>query len=264
MSRIHSHKANVCNKEEISSIFQNTFFDGVIHLAAVSRVEDAENDKEKCVQVNYGGTKNIVDCIAKSPKTWMIFGSSREVYGEQEIFPVVEMTDLCPLNVYGHTKLEGEILTQTLHKYMILRFSNVYGNSYDRQERVIPTFVRQAKNNEPLILHGGAQIIDFTFIDDTIETIIRCINYLTVHEEVKEILHISPGIENKLIDVANIIVKQFKSKSQIIVEPMMKRQYDVVRFWGDSNKRKSLLGNNEFKSITSGIKMMSANIDSVQ
>lgn len=255
VGKVEFKQLDITNREALEIFFVQHSFDGVVHLAAVSRVEDAEKDKIQCIRVNYEGTKNLVDNIIKQKNTWMIFGSSREVYGEQAKQPVSESVTLCPMNIYGHTKLEGELLTERLKKYVILRFSNVYGNLYDRQERVIPIFIQRALKNEDLILHGGQQIIDFTFIDDTIDAIIASIHLLEreANVQVQEHILVSPGVANHLKKVAETIVELTNSHSNVIIDPKSKRDYDVEVFVGDNTHRKETILNREFISVREGL-----------
>ena len=76
--------------------------DGVLHLAAISRVIDAELNKEECTRVNLKGTKRTLDFASQANCKWFIFGSSREVYGEPSSFPVSEEDGVSPINHYGH------------------------------------------------------------------------------------------------------------------------------------------------------------------
>ena len=243
---------DIRNEGEVNSYFINHCFDGVIHLAAVSRVVDAENNKENCVQTNYWGTKYLVENVAKFPKTWMIFGSSREVYGEQSVFPVKESAEKKPVNIYGECKLNGEKLVKGLiNRYVILRFSNVYGNSYDIGGRVIPSFINKALNNETLFLEGGNQIIDFTHIEDTVDCILKSVELLQNNTIDSEEIHISPGVENKLTDIIYFLEHLLNKKLKVAVRE--KRDYDVVHFVGDSSHRENVLGRKSFKSLQTGI-----------
>lgn len=234
--------------------FDKNHFDGVIHLAAISRVVDAENDKKNCVATNLNGTKYVVENVAKQSNSWFILGSSREVYGEQKELPVKESAKKSPINIYGECKLLGEILTKEfIKRYAILRFSNVYGNNYDIDGRVIPTFVKRAIQNEILYLEGGSQIIDFTYIGNTIECIIKTIELLQNNSIQNEEIHISPGVENKITDIIVCLEKLLNKK--INVEIREKRNYDVVRFIGDSSHRLDILKTSEFKNLSEGISL---------
>lgn len=250
---------DIRNEMAVKHYFESKTFDGVIHLAAVSRVVDAEKDKKRCIETNYNGTKYIVENVAKNPDTWLVFGSSREVYGEQTIFPVKELAVKKPINIYGECKLKGEILIEDLiKKYIILRFSNVYGNNYDIKGRVIPAFIKQALENKTLFLEGGNQIIDFTFIGDTINSIIKSIELLQTNKTISEKIHISPGEENKITDIISYLELFLDKKLE--VKTREKRNYDVVRFIGDSSHRIEILGENKFTSLKEGIKLLLSNM----
>lgn len=206
---IHYEQLDIRNRELVQSYVRKHKFDGIVHLAAVSRVEDAENNKKNCIDTNYKGTQYIATAAAENKSTWFIFGSSREVYGEQKDFPVSENADLLPLNIYGFYKLEGErIVKASFEKYCVLRFSNVYGNTYDIPKRVIPKFVQTALQGGELTLEGGAQIIDFTFIDDTVRSIVRCMEFLDTGKIRNETIHILSGRKNKITDIIDILQKK--------------------------------------------------------
>ena len=65
--------------------------DGVIHLAAVSRVVWGQKNPELCWETNVTGVQNVLDAAREaSSRPWVISASSREVYGEAEHLPVSE------------------------------------------------------------------------------------------------------------------------------------------------------------------------------
>ncbi len=250
---IHYEQLDIRNKELVQTYVQKHKFDGIIHLAAVSRVEDAENDKKNCIDTNYNGTRYIATAASENKNTWFIFGSSREVYGEQRVFPVSENADLLPLNIYGFYKLEGERIVKALfEKYCVLRFSNVYGNTYDIPKRVIPKFVQTALQGGELTLEGGAQIIDFTFIDDTVMSIIRCMEFLEAGRIKKETIHILPGRKNKITDIIDVLQKK---QMRFSVSKKNARNYDVQQFVGNPYHMRDVLriNPNDFITLEEGI-----------
>lgn len=257
VSQINYKHLDIRDESAVKAYFEKHCFDGIVHLAAVSRVVDAENDKARCIETNYKGTKFILAGAKNNPEVWFIFGSSREVYGEQKVFPVNEDAEKLPLNLYGFYKLEGErIVQQHANKYFILRFSNVYGNKYDIPNRVVPKFVRQALDGDQLVLEGGGQEIDFTYIDDTVDSIIHCMDLLVNGTVKKEILHILPGVRNKITDIFDILKELGYSIDVKVNKP---RSYDVEKFIGDPTKQINLLGKKEFTNLKDGINEMLKN-----
>lgn len=257
LQRITFSIVDIRDKEALNTYFIDKHFDGVVHLAAISRVVDAENDKPTCVAVNLQGTKYLVDILAKSTDTWLIFGSSREVYGEQKQFPVKESAPKQPVNIYGECKLGGEqYIKQNLKRYAILRFSNVYGNDYDIEGRVIPTFVKRALTNRILYLEGGEQTIDFTHISDTVSCISDTIRLLQTNQIITEEMHISPGKTNKITDIICYLEHITGRKLNTCIRD--KRHYDVEHFVGDSSHREQILGKKSFICLKDGIEQMIA------
>jgi len=242
---------DVRNKNEVNELFKGNGITGVVHLAAVSRVIWGEENPNLCKETNINGTRNILLSMgAAGSNPWIIFGSSREVYGEPSQFPVRENYPTSPMNVYGKTKVEGERLVSEFSKKtnspaMILRFSNVYGNESDIHDRVIPRFVIAGLKEECIEIHGGDQIIDFTHIDDTVNGIIRTIDHLICngHDNGNPIcdeLHLLPGYPFTLQEAATTISEHLESDIEIIYTTP--RNYDVTKFHGDPSKARDLIG----------------------
>jgi len=237
---------DIRDRKTLECIFSKRI-DGVIHLAAVSRVIWGEQNPESCADINVNGTRMLLKSIQKSgQKPWIIFGSSREVYGEHKKLPVSEDFRKAPINIYGRTKLYGEGLVKEFInliglKCIILRFSNVYGNEFDILDRVIPRFVLSSIKGHPIEIHGGNQLVDFTHIDDTIEGIMKAIQLLNdEHPHFIEDFHILPGIGTTLQDVVDVIADYTMVDQDIqYKEP---RNYDVDRFVGNPEKARRILG----------------------
>ncbi len=257
LNGLHYTNLDIRQETKVKEYFAKQSFNGIIHLAAISRVVDAENDKQNCIATNYLGTKYILENI-KDKNSWVIFGSSREVYGESKQLPISENADKLPINIYGFYKLKGEELVKKyIQKYIILRFSNVYGNRYDIPNRVIPNFVQNAIKGNPIVLEGGKQVIDFTFIDDTINSIIKSMEKLESGEIIKEEFHILPGKGNNLTDIIDIL-KEYGF--QFSVQRRQKRNYDVEKFIGNPEKRISILGNQRFLNLREGLSKLIAEL----
>ena len=121
---------DITDKSSVEAVLNNEKPEAVIHCAAWTAVDLAEDDDkvEKVKAVNAGGTKNIAE-VCKSLDAKMIYISTDYVFdgqGEEPWKP--DCKDYAPLNVYGQTKLDGELaVSQLLEKYFIVRIAWVFG-----------------------------------------------------------------------------------------------------------------------------------------
>lgn len=106
--------------------------DAVIHCAAWTAVDPAEDDdkRDKVRAINAGGTANIAD-VCKALDCKLMYISTDYVFDGQGTEPwQPDCKDYQPLNVYGQTKLEGELaVANTLEKYYIVRIAWVFGKN---------------------------------------------------------------------------------------------------------------------------------------
>ncbi|MCB4205425.1 dTDP-4-dehydrorhamnose reductase [Deferribacterales bacterium Es71-Z0220] len=101
--------------------------DVVVHCAAYTAVDKAEEERYKCYSVNTVGTRNIA-LACKEIDAKMVYISTDYVFDGKGVEPFDENHDTCPINYYGFTKAEGEkIVDEILNKYFIVRTSWVFG-----------------------------------------------------------------------------------------------------------------------------------------
>ncbi|MFV0437552.1 MAG: NAD-dependent epimerase/dehydratase family protein [Shewanella algae] len=220
--------------------------DGVVHLAAVSRVLWGERDPELCRATNVGGLRNIIDALHSQKKSpWLIFASSREVYGQPKTLPVSEDAQLRPLNIYGHSKVTGEQLVDSAGRIMGLRastvrLSNVYGNTDDHADRVIPAFARGAVMGQPLRVDGAENTFDFTHIDDTTRGLDVLVEHMMNGGDALPPIHFLTGRPTSLQQLAEMAIDIADTNSEILHAPP--RSYDVAKFYGDPTRAHEFLG----------------------
>lgn len=243
-------------KEKIKGV------DGIVHLAAVSRVVLAYQNPLECINTNIGGVINVLEAIrqASGKQPWIIFGSSREVFGESRPLPVTEETPCHPMNVYGIAKISGEELCKIFAKdyglkTRVLRFSNVYTGPNDQLDRVIPKFILQAAKNEDLVINGtGQETFDFTYIDDTIQGIWGCIQEIQKSQKPYDDFILATGRPTSLQELAEIIIKTLHGQSKIRYN--QGRSYDVNKFYADPEKARRVIGFNPKIRLEEGISLV--------
>ncbi len=103
----------------------------VFHLASQSNVMGAVQHPDYTLSSNITGTHNVLQAATRARVSRVVFASSREVYGESTVLPVVEDAPLLPKNLYGVSKLTGELFCRLFARdgleTVVLRLANVYG-----------------------------------------------------------------------------------------------------------------------------------------
>lgn len=118
---------DITDAASVNRVIAQAAPDAVIHCAAYTAVDAAEDNVELCRRVNVDGTQNIAN-ICKKLDIPMIYISTDYVFGGEGERPWEPDDERTPLNVYGQTKYEGELAVQnTLEKYFIVRIAWVFG-----------------------------------------------------------------------------------------------------------------------------------------
>lgn len=242
VSRIHPDYGDILEPSNLNNAVQDC--DGIIHLAGVSRVIWGERDPDLCWRSNFGGTQTVLNCALNSPKRpWVLYASSREVYGNQDVLPVKENSPLKPVNIYGRSKVAAEeIVLEVRQKGLnsaIVRFSNVYGSMNDHPDRVIPAFCLAAAMGLPLKVEGSTNTFDFTHVTDVVAGILKIIEKLSQGESNLPPFHFTTGHATSLREAADIANRAGGQKSDIVEG--LGRTFDVSNFCGDATQTMGLL-----------------------
>jgi nucleoside-diphosphate-sugar epimerase len=228
--------------------------DLVIHLAGHARVYNSVIDPSLALD-NFLLIFNILEFARINHIKKFIFSSSREVYGNSTE-PMHAEDDASIKNCespYTASKIAAEALIWACHRcygidFIIFRFSNVYG-MYDNSDRIIPQFIRQAAKGEDLTIFGKYKLMDFTYINDTVEGIIKGIERF---ESAKSsVFNIAAGKGISISYVAELIKSELNSNSEIIFKE--NKTGEVVKYIADISKAKSILNYEPMTSIEKGI-----------
>ncbi|HET6226723.1 MAG TPA: NAD-dependent epimerase/dehydratase family protein [Bacteroidia bacterium] len=249
-------KADVNYFRDISSIMITHKFDYVFHFAAVVGVARTQ---EHPVQVlhDIDGIKNILDLCKNTSVKRVFYSSSSEVYGEPVVLPQHELTT--PLNSrvpYAVVKNVGESYCKSYYQeyhlnYTIFRFFNTYGPNQST-DFVIARFLAAAIQGSDITIYGdGTQTRTFTYVDDTIDTCLKC--FYNNHQ-VNDVLNIGNDHLCTIMDLAKLIIKLTGSKSKIVHLPPLK-EGDMTRRQPDNGKMQLILGR-PLVTLEDGIKMM--------
>lgn len=154
----------------------------VAHLAAVVSVERSLQSPQETMEVNVGGTLNLLEAARQAGVSRFLFASSAAIYGDHAELPLREDLPPRPLSPYAASKVAGEALC---HAYraayglptVVLRFFNIYGPRQDPQSPysgVISLFVGRMSRGMPPVVYGdGLQTRDFVYVGDVVAALER-------------------------------------------------------------------------------------------
>lgn len=232
--------------------------DIVVHMAAMMGVRRTLENPLDVLRINIEGTKNVLQAAAAADVDRVLFGSTSEVYGDLVTPPYTETDDLSPKTNYAVAKVADERYTRALCEeseldYTIVRYFNVYGPQQDASPYgyVVPRFVRRAKADEPLTVHGdGEQTRDFTYIDDAIDGTVAALG----PEGVGEIYNIGGGTEVTIKRLAETVVDVVGSGTVTHVENP--RPYRVERRCAEISKARDHLEYRPTIGIDEGVRRL--------
>jgi UDP-glucose 4-epimerase len=130
----------------------------------------------------------------------------------------------------------------------ILRFSNVYGR-FDVSDRVLPLFIAQAHDGQDLTVYGDDKVLDFTYLDDCVDGIVRVIEKF--HKAKGTTFNIASGEGTSLIELAEEITRRVDTDVDIHVEP--NRTGEVGRYVADISKANKVLNYDPAYSFDEGL-----------
>jgi UDP-glucose 4-epimerase len=202
--------------------------DVVFHLAAAVGVKLIVDEPVRTIETNVHGTEIVLAHASKKGKLVVIFSTS-EVYGKSTAVPFNEDADLVigatPKQrwAYACSKALDEFLALAYYReralpVIVVRLFNTVGpKQTGRYGMVIPSFVRQALNGEPITVYGnGRQSRSFTFVGDVVDAVIKL-----VHESraIGQVFNVGNTEEITILDLAERIRTLTGSSSEIVFVP---------------------------------------------
>src|SRR5579862_7451663 len=235
--------------------------DVVVHLAAHAKVHELVRQPHRALE-NAIMTFNVLE-YCRGLELPLVFSSTREVYGDVHRFEEYgEATaDFAYTeSPYSASKIASEAFVYSYAKcygqrYLVFRFSNVYGrfdSDLARMERVIPLFIHQLSLGEPITVYGGDdKVLDFTFIDDCIDGIVRGVERLAAGTVANETINLAYGEGNTLVRAAELIAAALGVTPEITRAPSLVGE--VTRYVADIRKARELLGWTPMTPLADGI-----------
>jgi nucleoside-diphosphate-sugar epimerase len=236
--------------------------DLVVHLAAHAKVHQLVRQPHRALE-NAVMTFNVLE-FCRQQALPIVFSSSREVYGDVHRFAEEEASEASAdfaytESTYSASKIAAEALIYSYARcyglrYLVFRFSNVYGrydNDLTRMVRVLPLFIHTMLRGEPVTVFGPEKTLDFTYIDDCVEGIVRGIEALADARVLNETINLAFGQGNTLTYAAELIAAELGLEPRVALAPSLLGE--VTHYVADLTKARELLGYEPMVPLDAGI-----------
>lgn len=176
------HKLDIVDRAGVDKLFADTKPQRVMHLAAQAGVRYSITNPRAYIEANVVGYMNILEACRHLSVEHLVYASTSSVYGANTNMPfsVHDNVDH-PVSLYAATKKANELMAHTYsHLYRLpttgLRFFTVYG-PWGRPDMSLFLFTRKILAGEPIdVFNYGNHRRDFTYVDDIVEGVMRCID----------------------------------------------------------------------------------------
>ena len=246
-------ETDICDEETVNRSFVEHRPEAVVHLAAYGAVRYSIGRAKLYIDVNIGGSINLLEAAREIGVEDFVFASTSSVYGNTKHLPFVE-TDPCnqPLAPYPASKRAVELMGYTYHhlhglNFTALRFFNVYGPR--GRPDMMPFIVTQGiVNRQEIVLFDAGQMKrDWTYIDDVVGGITAALDNPLGYE----LINLGRGEPVLMTDFVEIIEGLVGAKGILSTPPAPLSEPKIT--FADIAKARRLLGYNPQTSLKVGL-----------
>ena len=222
--------------------------DILFNLAGQTSHMDSMQDPQTDLEINCRAHLSILEaCRRSNPNIRIVYASTRQIYGRPDYLPVDEAHPLRPVDVNGINKMAGEwyhILYHTVYsiKACALRLTNTYGPRMrikDARQTFVGIWIRKILESQPFEVWGGAQLRDFTYVDDAVDALLLC---ATRDEALGKVFNLGGKPIVSLSDLAKLIIQANGSGEYEAKEfPEQRKKIDIGDYYSDYSLITNLL-----------------------
>ncbi len=246
-------EGDIRDHELVRRIFSEGKLDVVIHLAAMAGVRASIEQPQLYIDVNMGGTLNLLESARTHGLRHFVFASTSSVYGNSVRLPFHEdMPADRQLSPYAVTKRAGELLGHTYHhlygqNFTALRLFTVYGPR-NRPDMMAFKVLNSICSGQELPLYGGGNMYrDWTYVADTVSGILAAADRPLGYET----FNLGRGESVLLLEFVRTVEELVGRKAKLVATP--KLDLDAAATQADVGKARQLLGYAPKVSILDGI-----------
>jgi UDP-glucose 4-epimerase len=236
----------------------------IFNLAGQVSHIDSMRDPFNDLEINCRSQLALLEvCRRNAPDTKVVFASTRQIYGRvaEEHLPVDERQPPNPVDVNGINKLAGEryhVLYNNVYGIhaTVLRLTNTYGPRMlvkNNRQTAIGWLIRQAMDGDEITIFGdGAQLRDFTYVDDAVDAFLRAGANDAANGQVFNVGAIEPI---SLRDLAELLVEVAGTGScRLVPFPPERKTIDIGSIYVDDRKIRRVLGWQAMVGLRDGLR----------
>ena len=230
--RFIKFKGDIRSKTKLSSWFKKNKIDAMIHLAAIVPIKDVNSNKKKAHDVNFVGTKNVVNEVIKNNINWFFF---HQLHTYMLLVRKISENFKCkPISYYGFTKKKSEdyIVKRFSKKNMTYCIGRIFSTTNINQKKnyLVPDLKKKIKKaNNKIILENLNHYRDFISMKDISKIILFLYSI-----KFKGIINLGSGRKVYLKKIANLIAKKYNK---------------IVRFKDNKITTYLIANNNKLKKL---------------
>jgi UDP-glucose 4-epimerase len=235
--------------------------DLLFNLAGQTSHVDSMTDPHTDLEINCRAQISILEaCRQHNPSIKVIFASTRQIYGRPQYLPVDEEHPIRPVDINGIHKAAGEsyhILYHEVHgiRTAVLRMTNTYGPHMrvkDARQTFLGTWIASVVAGVPFEVWGGAQLRDFTYVDDAVDAFLRA----AIRPEADGQAFNLGGTEVvTLLELADLLVRVAGQGEYAVREfPAQRKRIDIGDYHSDDARIRRLLGWSPTIELEEGLK----------
>lgn len=249
--RFFFYHGDIRDPQVVDNLMSNV--DAVVNFAAETHVDRSIHEAGTFIETDIRGTFVLLEAARKHRIERFLHISTDEVYGSIGEGSFQEDDPLMPNSPYSASKAGGDLLVRSYHvtyglPVLITRSSNNYG-PFQYPEKLIPLFVTNALDNQPLPLYGdGKNVRDWIHVLDNCRAV-----DLVLHEgKFGEIYNIGGGNERENLFITHFIL-EYLNKPKSLIKPVKDRPGHDRRYSIDTAKTAGLGWKAEF-DLESGLR----------
>ncbi len=204
-------RGDITKRSEVSNWVNKNNINILIHLAAIVPIKEVNKNRKKAKQVNYLGTKHIVDACIKKKIKWFFFSSTSHVYKSSNK-KISEKSLKKPISYYGQTKLKAEDYISK--KFKIYKINYCIGrifsttNKSQKKNYLVPDLKHKIKyTKKKIVLQNLNHYRDFISMED-----ISKIIFILLKKKFNGVINLGSGKGILLKEIANVIGEKYKKE----------------------------------------------------